>query len=328
MSSPQFRDYVIDDWLAWKGEGADCLLATLVHIEGSGPRPAGSQMAIAVDGRGPRDMVGYLSGGCVEGAIAEQGLAALQSRRFQVVDFGEGSRYWDINLPCGSRIHVVIDPLLPLDVAQAIAEARRERRFVTLETDLAEGRHALLEGGDDLGLRDRSSVVSRWDADGRIAAFRKAYAPSVKLILVGSGPVAESLAGFALGLGYDVVALPGHGSWTGPENGLRIIPGDEARALAKAGMDQRTALVTLFHDHDRELEPLQAALASDAFYVGALGSARSQAARRALLSGRGFGDKDLDRIDGPAGLPIGAASPPEIALAILAAVVRADRSGA
>ena len=131
----RFRDNVFDDLAAWSAAGERTALATLINVEPTGPRPAGSQMGIAEDGKA----VGFLSGGCVEAALIEEARQAIDAGANRTVRYGEGSPYMDIALPCGSAIDVFIDVGLDAATTHAIADALVERRPVKLLTDLATG---------------------------------------------------------------------------------------------------------------------------------------------------------------------------------------------
>ncbi|MGB0682138.1 MAG: XdhC family protein [Magnetovibrionaceae bacterium] len=330
MAGP-FREFVIDDLARFADQGLHPVLATLVHIEGSGPRPAGAQMAIGIpsgnNSVGDTAMSGFISGGCVEDALAAEAERQVAANRPVMVDYGEGSQVWDIRLPCGSRIHVCLDPLLSREDMSVIQTARIERRAVDLVTDISTGDHTLRVSDR---LRDPRSAKSLIERGGPppvrpVERFARSYLPPVRLILAGTGPVAETLARLARDLEYEVIVLSGQRD--GPDiPGVEILQGDEAEQVARLAPDPWTGVVSLYHDHDRELAPLMAALETKAFYVGALGSRRVQDLRLAALAAKGFHDEQLRRIDGPAGLPIGAANPPEIALAILARVTQSYRS--
>lgn len=215
-----------------------------------------------------------------------------------------------------------------------------EKRSVVLATELATGEERLvhpfepeegvppplLEAARAAAARDRSEKV----ATGAGEVFLRVLNPPVRLVIVGAVHVAQALARMALVAGYDVLVLDPRRSFATEERfpGISVAVAWPDEALAEARPDRRTAVVALTHDPRIDDPALVQALRSDAFYVGALGSRKTQAARRERLREAGFGDADLARIHGPVGLPIGAVSPGEIAVSILAQVVASLRAAA
>ena len=305
------------DWRARDGAGA---LVTLVRKSSAGPRPLGAQLAVS--GRG--EVVGLISGGCVEGGIAEEALAAMAEGRNRFARFGEGSTYVDLRMPCGGTIDVHVNVTIATATLAAIADALAERRATVLVTDTAtetNTREAPTPGDDEVFATNELT----WTGE---SVFRRLHRPPPRLILAGRGPILPLTAHMAALNGYwvEVLTDDGHaGDGSAPHCALPVRgtgPG-EVRAVP---IDAATAVVTLFHDHDVELPLLRHALASPAFHIGALGSRATQAARLARLADEGFGEDSLARIEGPAGVPIHAANPAEIATSILAGVIRAYRT--
>jgi xanthine dehydrogenase accessory factor len=181
------------------------------------------------------------------------------------------------------------------------------------------GDPALLDQAREAALRDQSRTVDTTAGE----AFLRVHAPPVRLVVVGAVHIAQALVPMATLAGLDVLVVDPRRAFATAARfpGATVVGGWPAEALARLGLDRRTALVTLSHDPKIDDPALAAALRSECFHVGALGSRRSHAARRERLRGLGFGDADLDRIRGPVGLPIGAVSPGEIAVSILAEVV-------
>jgi xanthine dehydrogenase accessory factor len=207
------------------------------------------------------------------------------------------------------------------------------RRTVVLATWLATGEARVLHpagpGEDedpDLLTQAREAVLrdqSRAVDTARGEVFLRVHAPPVRLVLVGAVHVAQALAPMAQLAGLDVVLVDPRRAFASAARfpGVRIEAGWPAEALARIGLDRRTALVTLSHDSKIDDPALAAALRSPCFHVGALGSRRTHAARRERLYAEGFSEADVDRIRGPVGLAIGAISPGEIAVSVLAEVV-------
>jgi xanthine dehydrogenase accessory factor len=289
IEAPAYGDYVLDALSGWRREGHRTALLTLVRIEGSSPRPVGSQMAVCDDGRA----IGAITGGCAEQALILDAIGAIARGSNHVELYGEGSRFKDITLPCGSGIHIAFDVGLSdetLDTLRAGRRARHETSYV-------------FEGA---GIR-----------------FERLYRPQLRLVLVGSGHIVPVLAQYAALDETEVVVYS-------PDETTRQRSAAFARceALSRAEdwnpgeMDAETAIVSLFHDHDSELAILEAALRSKAFYLGALGSHRTHARRMAALSDLGWRPDTLARLHGPVGLDIGANTPPQIAMSILSEVIK------
>jgi len=305
------------DWRARDGAGA---LVTLVRKTASGPRPLGAQLAVSQRG----EVIGLISGGCVEGGIAEEALAAMAEGRNRFARFGEGSKYVDLRMPCGGAIDVHVNVTAATETLADIADAVDSRRAAVLVTDTAAGTtsaEAPTAGDDDAF----ASAELTWAGD---TVFRRLHRPPPRLILAGRGPILPLTAQMAALNGYRVEVLTDDdhaGEGSAPHCALPVAgtgPG-EVRSVA---IDSATALVTLFHDHDVELPLLRHALGSPAFHIGALGSRATHAARLARLADEGFDEDTLARIEGPAGVLIHAANPAEIATSIVAGVIRAYRA--
>ena len=299
------NDSVLAAAKTWKG--APLALATVVSTWGSAPRPRGSHMLVHADGR----FEGSVSGGCVEGDILDTAAQVIAGAPFQLKRYGVADdSAWEVGLPCGGEISVMVQPVsaesFDPELFDRIAEARADGRSLTVTTDLATGHSDLrpLETGE---------------------IFANRYDPPRRLLIVGAVQIAQSLAALTQALGVETVVIDPRGRFLTAER----FPGvtlddrwpDEAVAAWKPG--PATAVVTLSHDTKIDDPALVAALATEAGYVGALGSRRSHAARRERLAASGVDPDQLDRIDGPVGIDIGAIGPSEIALSIAAAMVGA-----
>ncbi|PZQ59611.1 MAG: XshC-Cox1-family protein [Sphingomonas taxi] len=303
------NDTVLAAAAVWRGE--PLALATVVSTWGSAPRPRGSHMLVHADGR----FEGSVSGGCVEGDILDTAAQVIAGAPFAVKTYGVADdSAWQVGLPCGGEISVMVQPVgaegFDPELFDRISEARDAGRALTVTTDLATGR-------SDLRPAETGEV------------FINRYDPPRRLLIVGAVQIAQSLAALAQALGIAVVVIDPRGRFLTAER----FPGvtlddrwpDEAVAAWRPGPS--TAVVTLSHDTKIDDPALLAALDSDAAYIGALGSRRSHAARRERLGERlaasGVTPQQLDRIDGPVGIDIGAIGPAEIALSIAAAMVGA-----
>jgi xanthine dehydrogenase accessory factor len=221
------------------------------------------------------------------------------------------------------------------ETIKALQDARNERRAVTLATRLSDAAEALVfldtaEGA----LASDAAVVSAArramdvgrsetvDVGGQ-KIFLNVYVPPARLIIVGAVHIAQTLAPMATMLDFDVTVVDPRGAWatTNRFPGVKVVQDWADEAFEQMGLDVSTAVVTLTHDPKLDDPALEAALKSDAFYVGALGSKRTHAKRKERLGEVGITEEQFARIHGPIGLNIGARSPAEIAVSILGQMV-------
>jgi xanthine dehydrogenase accessory factor len=318
----------------WLAEGHDVALGTVVQTWGSAPRQAGSQIAVRADGA----FVGSVSGGCVEGAVIEQARAALVDKKTRRLEFGvQDEQAWSVGLACGGRIEVFVEPVVSdsaRNMVVALNNARRLERAAVRAVDLETGHDRFIDPNLDnspLGLAaataaraDRSMTVEvdcrRW--------FLAVTNPPVDLAIVGAVHVAQALTRMAALVGYRVRVIDPRASFGTKERFPNVDMTHEYpdETLVRRPLGRRSALVTLSHDPKIDDPALAAALDSPAFYIGALGSKKTQAARLLRLKERGYADAALVRIHGPVGLSIGAKSPEEIALSIVAQMTESLRT--
>lgn len=298
------NDSVLTAAAAWKG--APMALATVVSTWGSAPRPRGSHMIVHADGR----FEGSVSGGCVESDIMAAAADVIAGAPFQLKRYGVAdAAAWEVGLPCGGEIEVLVQPVsaegFDPELFDRIGEARDTGQTLSVTTDLSTGQSTLrpLEG----------------------AAFINRYDPPRRLLIIGAVQIAQALAGLARELGIATVVIDPRARFLTAERfpGVTLDDRWPDEAVAAYAPGSSTAVVTLSHDTKIDDPALIAALAAPTGYVGALGSRRSHAARRERLAAAGTAQADLDRIDAPVGLDIGAIGPAEIALSIAAAMVAA-----
>jgi xanthine dehydrogenase accessory factor len=226
---------------------------------------------------------------------------------------------------------------MKVEIIAALQSARASGRAVTLATRLSDAAEALVFADKAEGtLAGDATVVSaarRAMSIGRSETvdiggnkiFLNVYVPPARLIVVGAVHIAQSLAPMAAMLDFDVTVVDPRGAWatTNRFPGVKVVQEWADEAFEKMGLDVSTAVVTLTHDPKLDDPALEAALKSDAFYVGALGSKRTHAKRKERLSEAGITDEQFSRIHGPVGLNIGAKSPAEIAVSILGQIIEA-----
>ncbi|HTJ59283.1 MAG TPA: XdhC family protein [Devosiaceae bacterium] len=264
-------------------------LVTLIEVEGGSSRAIGAQMAVLADGR----YCGYLSGGCIEAAVAAEAMQAIEAGENRILRFGVGSPFFDIRLPCGGSIEVHVHVNLAADIVQSIAELLRQRTAFGLELTPS-------TGGAQLIASMAPGSRTGWSDD----AFLRCYSPVTRLLLIGRGVELESMARMGAAAGLDLVAfcVDDFSAATAERFGAateRLLTPADAPPLP---IDPWTAVVFLFHDRDWEAGLLGAALSGDAFFIGALGSRRAHAVRRDRLLAAGVSGASIGRIRGPIGL--------------------------
>jgi xanthine dehydrogenase accessory factor len=331
---------ILADVERWLAAGQAVALATVVETWGSAPRGVGAKMALTAGG----DITGSVSGGCVEAAVVEAGQEALRSGprllRFGVAD----ETAWEVGLACGGQIAVFVEALDQEMLTFARDVTADEVRGV-VATVIAgppewlgrkllwrDGRiaHSTLPDGmaAEVVQHIRAGASGRVQLAGDVTLFLDVLRPSPLLVIIGGAHIAVALVRLAKTLGYRTTVVDPRRAFGRPERFPevgRLMQAWPAKALAEIALTPDTAVVTLSHDPKIDDPALIAALASEAFYVGALGSRRTHAERCERLAGQGVSAEALARIQAPVGLNIGAQNPEEIALAILAEIVAAYR---
>lgn len=324
-------------------------LATVVDTWGSAPRKIGSKMAINDDA----EFVGSVSGGCVESAVIEAALETIQSHRSQLLSFGVSDETaWDVGLACGGSIDVFIQPLEPaiFDTWQQLLQkddlfgittiiSQQEKlqgqiffvdnngAFVGSTNESLAG--IILGGVKNVlatGHSQRISVGSPSTAVKMIDLFVEISRPAPTLIIIGGVHIAVALSTTAKSLGYRTIVVDPRRAFSSERRFpnvdllLHDWPDD---AFLQLKITSNTAVVSLTHDPKIDDPALKKALTSPAFYIGALGSKKTHKGRRDRLAMMGISDEQFSRIHGPIGLDIGAQTPEEIAISIMAEIIAA-----
>lgn len=305
---------VLDTALSWLRTGLEVALVTVVRTWGSSPRPPGSILAMNDEGT----FVGSVSGGCVEDTLIRRyqrdELAGLKPT---LIDFGvdreEANR---MGLPCGGRLEVLVESSVDTCTTEDLLKRLKQGELVRRSVDLTSGAVCLEPGNASHEfLATQKELV-------------KTFGSGWSLLLIGDGQLARHVASMARQLDYRVtICDPREGFHTmTPIEGVhltRIMPDDAVYALNN---QFRSAIVALAHDPKQDDLGLSAALESEAFYIGALGSRRSAEARNRRFKSLGYSQAQINRIHGPVGLNIGSKRPAEIAISILAQIT-ATRNG-
>jgi xanthine dehydrogenase accessory factor len=320
---------ILSELERWRSRGDRIALARVVATRRSAPRPVGSKLIVSEQG----DLAGSVSGGCVESEVVEAAREVLAGGEPRLLTYGiSDDLALTVGLPCGGELDVwVSEPEAGLLQELAVV-ARDEARAVSL-VDLEERSERLVREGEDPVADEllRAGHSRLVELEGR-RVFADVFGPPPRLFVYGAIDTADALCAAARGLGWRTIVADARARFATAArlpNADEIIVAWPEEALADVQPDHATAIVVLTHDDKFDLPLLVGSLASDAFYIGAIGSRRNQERRRERLLEAGVDESALDRISGSAGLDIGAHTPGETALSILSEImaVRAGREG-
>ena len=334
---------ILETMNRWLAEEREVALATVVKTWGSAPRRVGSKMGIS----GQMNMIGSVSGGCVEGAVVEEALAGLGEGRPRLLKFGVADDMaWEVGLTCGGSMEVFVEPLDKL-WWDALAELALNDNFGVTVTFLEGeriGEKALLDGFGAVLYRspdlsdDRLSAMKAIAADAnksgvttmadaRVMVDMQIERPH--LILVGGVHVAIPLQAMARQVGFRVSIVDPRAAFASEErfpDVANILHSYPDKALPQLGLDRSSYLAVLTHDPKIDDRALITALPAKIPYVGVLSSGRTHRQRVARLKEAGLSDELISQIRTPIGIDIGASTPEEIAVCILAEII-AVRNG-
>ena len=308
---------VLNDALAWRRAGHGVTLVTVVETWGSAPRPPGALLAVRDDGA----VSGSVSGGCVEDDLVARIRAGEYADRMlpSLVIYGvtkeEAARF---GLPCGGSLRLLQEPLLDAGWIEEVLRRTAAHQLVARTLALADGSVRLREA--------RRGELPGFDGETLTALF----GPRWRLLLIGAGQLSQAVARMAQALDFEVLVCEPREEYTAgwaldSVTLLKGMPDDEVLALRP---DAHTAIVALTHDPKLDDMALLEALNSEAFYVGALGSRRNQQARKQRLAEHfGLSAAALVRLHGPVGLNIGARTPAEIAVSVVAEIIQVKNRG-
>lgn len=301
---------VLDAARRWAACGKRFALVTVAATWGSAPRPPGAWLALREDGA----IVGSVSGGCVEDDLIERMRAGriAAGPPFSLtygVTRDEATRF---GLPCGGTLELVIEPAPDPQLLDALAQRVAAHQLAARSVDLASGAVTIADA--------RRGDALQWNGS-RLTTI---HGPQWRLLIIGAGQLSVVLARMALALDFEVIVCDPREEYRAEWNvpGTRFVgtmPDDTVLALQP---DPHSAIVALTHDPKLDDMALLEALKSPAFYVGALGSRRNTAARKARLREHfDLSDAEVERLHGPVGLFIGSRTPAEIAVSILAEII-------
>jgi xanthine dehydrogenase accessory factor len=331
----------------WSRAAHPAGVATLIQVRRSAPRPPGARFAANDVG----ELAGSVSSGCVEGDLYEHIQQVVKAGVPRVVEYGiTDEMAMDVGLACGGEIEVLVAPYQPDNaVWPALARVLDAQSAAVLVTGLSEpirGRQMLLQndgalvgtlgdaGLDAAAARAAAPLLDTGGAhvvaagDPAVELFAEGFLPPARLAIIGATPVAAALCHLASDLGIAVTLVDPREAFATDArfpDAHAIVREWPEKALDRIGLDHYWNVVVLAHDAKFDVPALDAALRAGCLYVGQIGGGRTQRLRREALKERGFTDQDLARIHGPVGLDIGAISPEEIALSILAELLAARR---
>jgi xanthine dehydrogenase accessory factor len=336
---------ILADVIRWQTEGASVAIATVVQTWGSSPRRVGSKMALTLDGK----IIGSVSGGCVENAVVEAGIEAMKTNRPRLLHFGVADETaWEVGLACGGSIDIFVKPLDTsfFEALRSVIEKEEQAVAVTVvrgPDEILGSEMLIREDGQVTGIIGRkwheiilrlaneslaNGISRRVVLNEDVEVFLEVLLPFPTLVIVGGVHIAVALTALAKTLGYRTVVIDPRKAWGNRErfpNADQLIQVWPEDAFEQVRVTRSTAIAMLTHDPKLDDPALKVALNSSAFYVGALGSKSTNAKRRKRLLNDGLSESQLSQLHAPIGLDIGAQTPEEIALAIMAEVVNAHQ---
>ena len=300
---------VLKSAVEWLQSGQSVAIATVVQTWGSAPRPVGSWLAIRADGQ----VAGSVSGGCVEDDLIRRVQTEILTRNTpEMVVYGvtqqEAARF---GLPCGGTLRLLVEPKPELAVLEKLLENISSHQITRRSVNLGTGKSTLTLG-------DRSDEFVCTEQE-----MQTTYGPRWRMVIIGAGQLSLYTADFALASDFEVIVIDPREEYSEGLNRTDItfskgMPDD---VLLEIGVDSHTAVVALTHDPKLDDMALMEALKSPAFYVGALGSRKNTQKRKERLLEFDVSQEQVEKLHGPVGLYIGALTPPEIAVSILAEVI-------
>jgi xanthine dehydrogenase accessory factor len=300
---------VLQSTVDWLRAGHQVAIATIVQTWGSAPRPIGSWLAIRDDGQ----VSGSVSGGCVEDDL----IARVQTEIFtrntpEVVIYGvsqeEAARF---GLPCGGTLRLLVEPKPELPILEELLRSISSHQITKRTINIANGKSTLSSGTrhDEFACNETQMCTT--------------YGPRWRMIIIGAGQLSLYTSDFALASDFEVIVIDPREEYAEGlnRNDVTFIKGMPDDVILELDVDPHTAVVALTHDPKLDDMALMEALKSPAFYVGALGSYKNTEKRKERLLEFDVTREQVEKLHGPVGLSIGALTPPEIAISILAEVI-------
>ncbi len=300
---------VLSKLLAWLHEGKKVTLCTVLKTWGGAPRPPGAIAAICED----RQVTGSVSGGCIEDDLVDY-LSKNNQEKCIIKSYGpDNEKHSHLMLPCGSNLDVFLEPIKDADKISQIVSAINERKNIRRVVDVNTGNSRVFRV-------EHYNDIFSYDGHHMSCVF----GPLWRLIIIGAGDISRFVSQIGLTLNYQVIVCDPreeyYRDWD--VSGTILDTGMPDDVVLARATDSNTAVVTLTHDPKLDDMTLIEALKSEAFYVGALGSNKTNKQRRERLRKLGITEQELDKLHGPVGISIGSRTPPEIAISILAELIQ------
>ena len=309
-------DDVLTPLSTWLKERRKVAIATVISTWGSAPRPVGGQMAIDVNG----EIIGSVSGGCIEGAVISEGIKSIKDGKTRVKDYGISNNLaWEVGLACGGELKILVQPL---DIEDSIVNSMvahiKNRQVIKLEVDCITGERLI-----NNSLTNETSYYNKLTNQ-----FIHVVAPHPRLFIIGAVHIAQALVSLANIANYDITLIDPREHFATKKRfpDCKIINEWPDTALANVTLDKATHIVTLTHDPKIDDPALITALKHDVGYIGSLGSKKTHYKRCERLLSLGLKEDEVSRIHAPVGLNIKAKTPAEIAISILAELTNYRRT--
>ena len=325
--------------LPWVQAGKKFALATVIHTWGSSPRPVGSAMAISEE----MEMIGSVSGGCVEGAVVKEALEVLKSNQPKHLSFGiADEEAWAVGLSCGGKMQVLLEPFIAStdsDIWEALAEALSQNRGCCLVskvndevsehllvfpdgTSIGKENDELMEAGMKAYKERTHQLIELEGAQ----YFAQVFPRKSQMIIIGAAHITVDLVSFAHQFGFETIVIDPRGIFADKTQFVhppdQLITDWPAEVMDQFTFDAYAYAVILSHDPKIDDQALHHLLRSEVAYIGALGSKRTHAKRVARLEKAGYTEAEIARIHAPVGVDINAKTPKEIALSIIAEIIQ------
>jgi len=304
-------DDILTPMSVWLKENRKVSLATVISTWGSSPRPVGGQMAIDSNG----EIIGSVSGGCIEGAVITEGINSINDRKTRVKDYGiSNNMAWEVGLACGGELKVLIQPLDIQDkIVFSIVDNIKNREAVKLRIDCSNGLRII-----DNTLTNQTSLYDKEKNE-----FIHVIDPKPRLFVVGAVHIAQALISLAAITDFEIILIDPREHFATEKRfpNCKILTEWPDIALSRFNLDKSTHLVTLTHDPKIDDPALIYSLKKNIGYIGSLGSKKTHQKRCERLTSLGFSDNHINKIHAPIGLDIKGKTPAEIAVSIIAEII-------
>ena len=309
-------DDILTPMSVWLKEKRKVALATVISTWGSAPRPVGGQMAIDSNG----EIIGSVSGGCVEGAVINEGINSINDGKLRIKDYGiSNDMAWEVGLACGGELKILIQPLnLEDEIVYSIVENIKNREPTKILINCLTGSRHI-----DNSIINQISYYDKIKEE-----FIHVIDPKPRLFIVGAVHIAQALISLAKTADFEIILIDPRDHFATKDRfpNCKIINEWPDTALSNFILDKATHLVTLTHDPKIDDPALIYTLKKDIGYIGSLGSKKTHNKRCERLIDIGFSQNDINKIHGPIGLNIKAKTPAEIAVSIMAEIINFRRS--